>query len=204
MQVKGTLNLLGNILQNANLEASLNWPSEDPGVGRLLLKQEGTNTYRFYISGGLESGVRVWMPVTQELSMFVHDQASASATWTIPHNLNTAACFIQIQNTSNMPILFDEVTFLYNEATVEFSVPQAGRAILMMGSQEGVMRPNVAYTNSYNNQATWTVNHGLGYEPIVRCFIGNQEVQPLSITHSDENTAVVQFSAPQTGRVKCI
>jgi hypothetical protein len=77
MKVKGNLDLLGNLLQNANLEAMTSWPAEDPGVGRLLLKQEGS-IYRLYLSGGIESGLRIWIPLSQEMSMHIHDQASAS------------------------------------------------------------------------------------------------------------------------------
>ncbi len=204
MKVKGNLNLLGNLLQNANLEVSKNWPATDPGVGRLLLKEEGTGNYRFYISAGLQNGARAWIPLSQELSMYVHDQGTAASTWTINHPLQASSVIVQVMNTSNEIILTDSIKFAFNKATVEFTQPQAGRAILIATSLEGVMRPNVAYTNDYTAQATWTVNHMLGYEPIVRCFIGNQEVQPLSITHTDANTAVVQWSAPQAGRVKCL
>ena len=203
MKVKGNLDLLGNLLQNANLEAMTSWPAEDPGVGRLLLKQEGS-IYRLYLSGGIESGLRIWIPLSQEMSMHIHDQASASTTWTINHDLNISGCILQVQNTSNEMIQFDAAEFLFNQATVAFSVPQAGRAILIAGSTEGVERPIFNYENNYTNQATWTVNHGLGYEPIVRTYINNHEVIPLSVTHTDENTAVVQFSSPQTGVVKCI
>lgn len=203
MKVKGNLDLLGNLLQNANLEAMTSWPAEDPGVGRLLLKQEGS-VYRLYLSGGIESGLRIWIPLSQEMSMHIHDQASASTTWTINHDLNISGCILQVQNTSNEMIQFDGAEFLFNQATVAFSVPQAGRAILIAGSTEGVERPIFNYENSYTNQATWTVNHGLGYEPIIRTYINNHEVIPLSVTHTDENTAVVQFSSPQTGVVKCI
>lgn len=203
MKVKGNLDLLGNLLQNANLEAMTSWPAEDPGVGRLLLKQEGS-VYRLYLSGGIESGLRIWIPLSQEMSMHIHDQASASTTWTINHDLNISGCILQVQNTSNEMIQFDGAEFLFNQATVAFSVPQAGRAILIACSTEGVERPIFNYENSYTNQATWTVNHGLGYEPIIRTYINNHEVIPLSVTHTDENTAVVQFSSPQTGVVKCI
>ena len=203
MQVKGNLNMLGNLLQNVNLEAVEGWPIGDPGAGRLCFKQENGN-YRLYISGGLESGMRIWVPLSQEMSMHVHDQASASMTWTIDHKLNIAGCILQVQNTSNEMIMFDSAEFLFNQATIQFSVPQAGRAILIATSMDGVERAVIAYENNYTNQASWTVNHGLGYEPIIRTYIGLHEVQPLSITHTDSNTAVVQFSSPQTGTVKCV
>lgn len=203
MQVKGRLNMLGNLLQNVNLETLSSWPLTDPGEGRLLFKKENNN-YRLYISAGLESSVRVWVPLSQEMSMYVHDQASASMSWVIPHNLNVAACVLQVQNTSNTMIIADKVEFLFNQATVNFSVPQAGRAILIVASSEGTERLTLAFTASFTNQATWTVNHGLGYEPIIRSYINNHEVQPLSVTHTDLNTTVVQFSSPQSGTVKCV
>lgn len=203
MQVKGNLNMLGNLLQNVNLEAVTGWPAGDPGSGRLLFRQEN-DTYRLYISGGMESGLRIWIPLSQEMSMHIFDQASASTTWTIPHNLNIASCILQVQNTSNEVIQYDAAEFLFNQATIQFSVPQAGRAILMAGSTEGTARAIIAFEQDFINQATWTVNHMLGYEPIIRVLVNGHEVLPLSITHTDENTAVIQFSSPQTGIVKCI
>lgn len=203
MQVKGNLNMLGNLLQNVNLEPVTGWPAEDPGAGRLLYRQEN-DVYRLYISAGLESGLRIWVPLSQEMTMHIHDQPSASTTWTIDHKLNIAGCILQVQNTSNEMIQFDGAEFLFNQATVTFSVPQAGRAILIAASTEGVERQVISYENSYTNQATWTVNHSLGYEPIVRTYINGHEVLPLSVTHTDENTVVVQFSSPQSGTVKCI
>lgn len=203
MKVKGHLNMLGHMLQNVNLEAVEGWPVGDPGEGRLCFKKENGN-FRLYISGGLENGVRVWVPMSQEMSMHIHDQPSAATTWTIDHKLNIAGCVLQVQNTSNEMLMFDAAEFLFNQATVKFSLPQAGRAILIATSLEGVERAVISYENAYTNQATWTINHGLGYQPIIRTYINGHEVQPLSVTHTDENTAVVSFSSPQTGTVKCI
>jgi hypothetical protein len=51
---------------------------------------------------------------------------------------------------------------------------------------------------------TWTVIHGLGYYPITRVFIGNQEVQPLSITHDSVNQTTIRFTTSQVGTAKFI
>ncbi|MNT92715.1 hypothetical protein D3C72_2340450 [compost metagenome] len=95
--------------------------------------------------------------------------------------------------------------FTFNHATIRFSEPQAGRVILIMGATEGIPRPQVAYEQVFTNEQVWVINHQLGYLPVIRCFVGNMEVQPTSIVHNDEMTmATVTFNSPISGRARCV
>ena len=50
---------------------------------------------------------------------------------------------------------------------------------------------------------TWTVNHNLGYRPVVSVRSpGGVEVE-ATVTHTSVNQCVVTFAAPYTGTVFC-
>lgn len=199
MQINGNLDLMGNVLKNVALEPVESWPLE-PKPGSFIFKSK-----RIFICLEIVDGVPVWLPMSTELQTHVHDQFVASSTWEIDHSLQTAGCIVQVLSGDNKAIEFDEVDFLFNHATIHFAEPQAGRAILVMGSTEGIPRPPVAYEQTFTEQQVWVVNHQLGYLPIIRCFVGAMEIQPSSIVH-DENMlfATVSFNSPMTGRVRCV
>ena len=199
MRVNGNLDLGGNFLKNVALEPVESWPL-DPKPGTFIFKSK-----RIYVCLEIDGGVPVWLPMSTELQTHVHDQFVAASTWEIDHNLQTAGCIVQVLSGDNKAIEFDEVDFQFNHATIQFAEPQAGRAILVMGATEGIPRPPVAYEQTYTDQQVWFVNHQLGYMPIIRCFVGNMEVQPTSIVHNEDNlSAVVSFNSPMSGRVRCV
>lgn len=199
MQINGDLDLLGNTLKNFALEPIDQWPLV-PKPGTFIFKGS-----RIYVCLEIDDGVPVWLPMSGELQTHVHDQFVASTTWEIDHKLQTAGCIVQVLSGDNKAIMEDEVDFSFNHATIRFLEPQAGRAILIMGSTEGIPRPQVAYEQLFTNEQVWVINHQLGYLPIVRCFVGNMEIQPTSLVHNDEMTmATATFSSPMTGRARCV
>ena len=199
MKINGTLDLMGNYLKNLAFEPVDTWPLE-PKPGTFIFKSK-----RIYICLEIQDGVPAWLPVSTDLHTHVHDQFVAQTEWVIEHNLQTAGCVVQVLSGDNRAIEFDEVDFEFNRATIRFAEPQAGRAILVMGATEGIPRPVVAFEQSFTDSATWVVNHKLGYAPIIRCFVGNVEVQPVSIIHNDTFTsATVTFNSPLSGKVRCI
>lgn len=199
MRINGHLDLGGNYLKNVALEPVDTWPLE-PKPGTFIFKAK-----RIYLCLEVQDGVPAWLPMSTELQTHVHDQFVAASTWEIDHRLQTAGCIVQVLSGDNKAIEFDEVDFQFNRATIQFAEPQAGRAILVMGSPEGIPRPVVAYEQAYTDSQTWFVNHQLGYMPIIRCFSGNMEVQPTSIVHNENNlSALVSFNSPMSGKVRCI
>jgi hypothetical protein len=51
---------------------------------------------------------------------------------------------------------------------------------------------------------SWVIPHALGRYPIVRIFIGNQEVQPETITFDTLDQVTVTFTTAQVGQAKLI
>ncbi len=199
MQINGDLDLRGNTLKNVALEPVDSWPLV-PKPGTFIFKGS-----RIYVCLNIADGVPVWLPMSNDLQTHIHDQFVAATTWEIDHNLQTAGCIVQVLSGDNKAIEVDEIDFKFNHATIQFAVPQAGRAILVMGSTEGLARPLVAYEQVFTQEQVWVINHNLGYTPIIRCFVGNAELQPVSLTFSDDNmSAIATFNSPVSGRVRCI
>ena len=199
MKFYGNANLQQNELQNAVLPLTTSWPLT-PKVGELVFKDK--ILYICVTAGELP----VWVPLTSEISMYVHAQDSGSDSWTVTHNLNTGTPSVQVWASDNTMIIPDVVTVnSNNQVTIDFSVAQVGRAVVLVGPQEGSTKPVYAYTHLQSSpSSTWTVNHALGYQPIVRVFIGQSEVQPASISHTDNFNTVITFSSPQVGYAKFI
>jgi hypothetical protein len=108
-------------------------------------------------------------------------------------------------NTSKVMIPSDIQTLGNNDVQITFNNAQAGRAVLVSGHFDGLTKPTYAYTHYQNSASTsWTIQHNLGYNPIVRVFVGNQEVQPTTITFTNSNQVVVTFATAQVGYAQLI
>ena len=199
MKFYGNANLQQNLLQNAVLPLGSSWPTS-PKVGELVFKDK-----ILYICVAIED-YPVWVPLTNEIAMYVHNQVDSAAQWTVEHNLNTTSPSVQVWGNDNKMLLVNEVTATgANTVVIDLGVAQAGRAVVVAGSQEGNTKPAYAFVyNQTSPSDTWTVNHALGYTPIVRVFIGIEEVQPLTISHPSNTQTIITFSTPQVGVAKFI
>lgn len=200
MKFYGNIALNQNQLQQASLEVEADFPA-NPSLGRILFKDRTV-----FICVDI-SGSPVWIPLTQEIDTYVHFQNDPAITWNVQHQLHAATINAQVFDTNQKMLLPDDVTIISADAvSITFSAPIAGRAIIMSGSQFGG-NPHPSYNFVFTQtspSATWVINHGLGYEPIIRVFIGNEEVQPLSIVHNSLFQSTVTFSTVQTGIARCI
>lgn len=200
MKFYGNANLQQNELQQAVIPIETGFPVS-PKVGRLTF----VNSI-LYICVSITNNLPVWVPLTRELTLYTHSQTSAAMSWVIPHNLNTTSVQVQVFDTSNRVIIPAEITTdNANQVTVTFTAVTTGRAIVLTGHNDGNLKPTYAYIHYQTNAASsWVVAHNLGREPIVRVFVGNQEVQPVSITHDTTNQLTIAFSAAYTGVAKLI
>jgi hypothetical protein len=199
MKFYGDANLQQNELQNAVLSTYSSFPIA-PKQGQLAFVN--STVYVCVTSGSLP----VWVPLTREITCYTHTQSSPAVEWVIVHNLNTTSVNIQAFGADSAVVIPDEITTTGpNTATITFNTAFAGRAVIVTGHFDGLVKPTYAYT-FYQNPAstTWTINHNLGYYPIVRVFIGTNEVQPASISHDDINTTVITFNTAQTGYARLI
>lgn len=195
MKVGGNIDMQQNVLQNVTLQEYTQFP-KTPKVGSF-----GIINKRVMVCLDAD-GNPLWLPLSQEINTHIHDQEEASDTWVIEHNLGSAITFVQIFDENNRVLYADEIdNSVKDTCVISFATPIVGKAVLMLGSFIGTPKPDVQYTKSFTQNATWTVNHGLGYFPVIRCIKDGFEIQPASIQHTDTTTAVVTWNSPQAGKV---
>jgi hypothetical protein len=199
MKFYGHANLQQNQLQNATLETLTAFPPL-PGVGQIAFMN--SIVYICVAAGALP----VWVPLTNEITAYTHPQVTAATTWYVVHGLNTSSVNFQVFDNSNRVVIPDQIeTTSANTATITFAGAMAGRAVCISGMFDGNVKPTYAFTFQQGAaDSAWTIVHNLGYYPIVRVFIGSQEVQPLTIIHDSLNQITVTFSTPQVGYARLI
>lgn len=199
MKFYGHANLNQNELQNAVLSTLTAFPA-DAKVGQIAFMN--SIVYICVTAGSLP----VWVPLTGEITAYTHVQSVASATWNIVHALNTSSVNIQVYDANSRVIIPDNIqTTSANSATITFNDAQAGRAVCISGMFDGNVKPTYAFTFQQGSASdTWVILHNLGYFPIIRVFIGSQEVQPASIVHDDTNQVTLTFNDPQVGYARLI
>lgn len=150
-------------------------------------------------------GSPTWIPLTQELNTYIHTQDEASTDWIINHDLGSNSVIVQIFDDENKVVHPNEIDVSLKDSTqVNFLTPVTGRAICILGDFMGLPKDDVRNTKEFSTSATWTFNHGLGFEPIIRCISNGAEIQPQSIVHQSINTAVITFENPRSGKAVAI
>lgn len=198
MKHGGHIDLQQNVLKNVTLQEYADFP-QNPKVGSF-----GIINKRVMVCLNLDNNP-LWLPLTQELNTHIHDQSEASDTWVIEHNLGSSVVLVQIFDDNNNVLHADEIDCSLKDTTViTFTTPIVGKAVIMMGNFTGTPKPDIQYTQSYTANATWTVNHGLGYFPAIRCIVDGYEIQPASIQHVSTTQAIVTWTNPQAGKVVAI
>jgi len=198
MRHYGNINLQQNELQNAVIPLDTYFPA-NPKVGQLVFKAK-----ILYICVEINNGLPIWCPLTQEINTYIHNQTFAASSWNVVHNLNSTVPHVQVFGQDGKMVIPNEIIAIDNDTlSIEFGIPFAGRATVMIGNLEGSERPSYGFEYDQTSpSSTWTVNHGLGYYPLVRVFVGNEEVQPAQIIHDSVNTTRIIFSSPFVGVAK--
>ena len=129
MRVLGNLDLLDNELRNVVLQPATNFPT-NAKPGHIIFK-EG----RVMACVEIANSIPVWIPMTQEITTYVHQQTTASSTWTINHNFNTNKVLVQISDENGKVVIPDDVDLsAVDTATVTFATTVSGVAIVMLGT----------------------------------------------------------------------
>lgn len=199
MKFYGHADLTKNQLQNAALQTLTAYP-ESPVVGQLTFVN---SVVMICVQAGPPP---VWVPLTREITAYTHVQESASATWTINHGLNTSSVNIQVFGADNRQLIPNEIELTsMTQAVATFGTAIAGKAVVVTGHFDGNVKPTYAYTHYQSESSTsWVITHNLGYNPIIRVFIGNAEVQPLSVVHDTTNQVTISFTTAQVGYARLI
>lgn len=198
MKVFGNIDLLENALQNACIGADTNFPA-DPKPGRFVFKDKV-----LYFCTEIADTLPVWVAITKVREMIVHTQTEAALEWTVPHDLNAAAVFVQVYDENGKWLIPDEIVATFNNVLVKFNTPINGAVVIQRGETEGSSPPMVAFEDTFTSSLEWTVNHQLGHNPIIRCIVNGNEVQPQNIEYTNTMSAKITWSSPQAGSVRCI
>lgn len=200
MKFYGHANLQQNELQNAVLSTLTSFPTS-PKVGQIAFLNRIV-----YICVQVTPAPAVWVPLTNEITAYTHTQESAAMVWPITHGLNTTSVNVQIFDGNNHVIIPDSINIVSaNAISVTFASNLAGRAVIVTGHFDGNVKPTYSYTHYQTmSSALWVIPHNLGYEPIIRVFIGTQEVQPASITHDSVNQTTITFTTAVAGTARLI
>jgi hypothetical protein len=120
--------------------------------------------------------------------------------------MNTTLPSVQVYGADNKVVFPDDITIVDNNTVkVNFARAVTGRAIILSGTRSGSNRPTYAYEHTQTTLSnTWVVPHNLGYNPIVRIFVGNAEVQPMSIVHDSLFQCTISFTQQYVGIARLI
>jgi hypothetical protein len=200
MKTFGHINFQENEIQQAGIGVETVFP-EFPKVGRLLFKDKV-----LYICAEIQEGMPVWIPLTNEIGTYIHYQNMENTTWVVTHNLYTTSPVVQVYQPDNRMVLPDSIEVISNRALrITFGRAVTGRAVILTGPDTGLVKENAGYEHTQADLSdVWTINHGLGFYPMVRVFIGNYEVMPASIEHPDMFTTIVRFTEPQAGIARLV
>jgi len=203
MDFHGHINLQENQMRKLAFDSETDFPVV-PVVGRLVFKG-----YVLYMCVALNGALPIWIPVTNTINTFKHTQAVAADSWVIEHKLTAEFPVVQVYDENNQLAIPDTVTSTgEQEITITFGQAMTGTAIILSSDEipadgVGVLSPDpVAYVTSFSSQSTMVIKHNLGYYPIVRVFIGGDEVQPSNVIHDSIYQITITFPSAQTGIVR--
>lgn len=201
MKFYGHIDLNNNEIQKAALELEDNFPANPP-VGRVIFRQQ-----RVFIAADISGGNVAWVPLTNVINTHVHQQPTSADTWIVNHNLNSATPMVHVYDEASQQMFIpDNITVIDSDTVhITMSIPTSGRCVVMSGELTGNGSPAYSYVHEQTTaQTQWVIMHGLGYSPLVRVFVGNEEVQPLSVVHDSITQTTVTFSSPVTGVARLI
>lgn len=202
MKFFGNANLQQNYIQNAVLETLTAFPMSAK-VGQIAFVN---NTVYICVQS---TAPAIWVPLTKEITAYTHTQTDGAAVWDITHSLNTTSVQVQVFDIENRMVIPEDIQITGpNTVSVSFGAGNntaVGKVTVVTGYFDGVQKPTYAYTwYQTSSSSTWTITHNLGYEPIVRVFMGTNEVQPAGISFPNMNTTIITFATPVAGTARLI
>jgi hypothetical protein len=200
MKFYGNAELQQNYLVDAVIPLDTSFP-QSPVVGQIVF-----NNGVLYICIQINNGLPIWCPLTQQLTAYTYSTATPSTSWDIIHPLNTSNLSVTVYDTNNYVVIPGDIEIISNtEVLIEFGSAFAGSAVLLTGMFDAQAMPLYAYEFYQTSPSTtWTITHNLGRYPIVRVFVGNEEVQPEQVTFTSLNIVTLTFSTAQVGQAKLI
>lgn len=204
MRWLGKQNFMGNEVKNLAI-APDDTGIEFEGPGRLV-RRAGRLLFGVAFLDGEDTSI-AWVPLLQEKNTYIHEQQEPSAIWTIPHDMNSTRLIVQPWPDGEVAVA-DKIEAIDNDTVqITFSMPVSGTASIMVGNFDGLAKADIRYELPFVNENVVTVNHGLGYNPIIRVLNGaNLELLNYTLTNPTVNQSVITFSDNKSfsGTVYCL
>jgi len=201
MKSFGNLNLQQNLLKAAVIESSEALPNANVAKGRLVF-HDGT----LYICVSI-IGAPLWVPLTNKASTYSHRQEEASKAWLIDHDLGSEAVVTFVYNENNEMIIADSIKIVNsNQVLIDFNDEIVGSAVIVSSAaiSSGFRAvPCFNYTQTTPSEV-WTINHRLGFDPLVQIFIDDKFFIPAYVKHVSDSIVEVGFTEPTSGTARCI
>ncbi len=213
MEIYGNLDFQNvNEIQRAKMEVETSLISS-PEVGRFAFVDS-----RVYMC--VEATTPIWVPMTNVITSYIHTQNTSSETWNVAHNLNTGTPIVMVYDDQPdyiIPANIEPVD--NNNLAISFSSGNgtAGTAIISTGGESNffgvtagdsplLQTPQQTFSHTQSSgSASWVVQHGLGYYPIVRVFTAaDVEILPAEVIHNSKFATTINFSSSQTGRARFV
>jgi hypothetical protein len=159
----------------------------DATAGENWLLCTSANTWTAVVGGGGGS------LTTYSVSSFTAPFTTAT-TVTLTHNFGSTKQVIACYNASGVWLTPSSITIGGPSSTVTFGSPQTGSCTVIGGTG--------LYEESFTSQTSVNLDHDYGTQNImVRCYNASEvEVEPDTVTATDDDNAVVTFAVAQTGR----
>ena len=198
MRHLGKFDLQGNNILNMALKPLDTYPL-DPKPGSLEMIMR-----RVMICVETTDNLPVWVPLTNELNMYVHTQEVASDVWVVQHNMSFSTPLIQVFSETGEPMQVENIQPI-DVDSVQITMLHAskGRAVVVSGALGGLPHEVAAFSQKVVGLNVWEIDHGLGYNPRTEVYVGGYEVQPSSLVHVSNMQLVVTFPSAVTGEIFC-
>jgi len=201
MDFHGHINLQDNQMRKMALSSETDFPSS-PVVGRFVFKD-----FTLYMCVELNGAIPIWIPITNTINTYKHEQSVAAVEWVVKHNLTSTHPIVQIYDENNQLIIPDSIRRIgLKEVQITFSTAITGKVVVLSGGDEipadgiGILAPDShSYVTSFTSQTTVVAKHNLGYYPITRVFVGGVETAPQDVVHDSIFQTTITFASAQTG-----
>jgi hypothetical protein len=201
MKFLGKINLMGNTVKNMTIDSD-DQGIEFPGEGRLVRKNGRLLLGVAYIDGSTQ-GI-AYVPMLQEKNTHLHDQTVPSVEWIITHNMNSTRLAVQVWPEGEVGTAEKIEAIDADTVRVTFSIPVTGTATVIVGNIDGLPKPDIRFEQAVVDQTSVMINHGLGYEPIIRVLNeGGLELLNYSVTHPTVNSSMLTFTDQTSATVYC-
>ena len=182
----GTLEILGNITGSGNLEIAGNISGSSVSTGSF---------------GKVEAGIFSGSFHGQIGARYLHDQSTASTTWTMIHNLGSKYPNVTVYDSNDEIIIPASITATTsNQTTLTF--PSAVAGVAQMGLGGGTTVSGRTFIFEQGTASTlWAVTHSLGEQfPAVTVYDADDRVLlPAEIQSIDSNHMEITFQNATSG-----